>query len=132
MSGRLSSFAGNPNTALKRTGLGLLSSALPTPPRNPQTAGKADKEDRVETETTEPIADEHADVRRRFVELWNERTSGDAGDLATAWRPVATLLENHASSQADAVDPALPEEAVARRPRRALVRSEPEATRGTI
>jgi hypothetical protein len=53
----------------------------------------ADKDDRVETETTAPIADEHEDVRRRFVELWNELTSGDAGALAAAWQPVATLLE---------------------------------------
>ena len=70
----------------------------------------ADNDDRVETETTEPIADEHGDVRRRFVELWNERTSGDAGDLAAAWQPVATLLEDHASAQAEVADPALPKE----------------------
>jgi hypothetical protein len=61
----------------------------------------ADKDDRVETETTEPIADEHEDVRRRSVELWNELTSGDAGALAAAWQPVATLLENHASAQGE-------------------------------
>ena len=67
----------------------------------------ADKDDRVETGTTEPIADEHGDVRRRFVELWNERTSGDASALAAAWQPVATLLEDHASTQAEAADPAL-------------------------
>ena len=67
----------------------------------------ADKDDRVETGTTEPIADEHGDVRRRFVELWNERTSGDASALAAAWQPVATLLEDHASAQAEVADPAL-------------------------
>jgi hypothetical protein len=56
----------------------------------------ADKDERVETEieTTEPIADEHGDVRRRFVELWNERTGGDASALAADWQPVATLLED--------------------------------------
>ena len=67
----------------------------------------ADKDERVKTETAEPIADEHGDVRRRFVELWNERTSGDAGALAAAWQPVATLLENHASAQVEVADPAL-------------------------
>ena len=61
----------------------------------------ADKDDRVETETTEPIADEHEDVRRRFVELWNELTSGDGGALTAAWQPVATLLKNHAIAQGE-------------------------------
>jgi len=45
----------------------------------------ADKDDRVETETAEQIVEQHEDVRRRFVELWNERTSGDAGTLDAAW-----------------------------------------------
>ena len=67
----------------------------------------ADKDERVETETTEPIADEHGDVRRRFVELWNERTGGDASALAADWQPVATLLEDHASAAAEVADPAL-------------------------
>jgi hypothetical protein len=52
----------------------------------------ADKGDRAEAETTEPIADENEDVRRRFVELWNELTSGGAAQAA-AWQPVATLPE---------------------------------------
>ena len=69
----------------------------------------ADKDEQVETETetTEPIADEHGDVRRRFAERWNEPTSGDTGDLAEAWQPVATLLEDHASAQVEVADPAL-------------------------
>jgi hypothetical protein len=92
----------------------------------------ADKDERVKTETAEPIADEHEDVRRRFVELWNERTSGDAGTLAAAWQPVATLLENHASAQADVGDPALLREAEARRPCRPLVLSQSQSTQGTI
>ena len=67
----------------------------------------ADKDEPVETEATEPNADENGDVRRRFAELWNERTSGDAGDLAAAWQPVAVLLEDHASAQVEDADPAL-------------------------
>lgn len=67
----------------------------------------ADKDEPVETEAIEPIADEHGDVRRRFAERWNGRTSGDAGDLAEAWQPVATLLEDHASAQVEVADPAL-------------------------
>jgi hypothetical protein len=53
--------------------------------------GVADNDDRVEIETTERILDEHGDARRRFVELWNERISGDTGAdaLAAAWQPVA-------------------------------------------
>jgi len=70
----------------------------------------SEKDEPVETETTEPITDEHGDVRRRFVELWNERTSGDPSELAAAWQPVATLLEDHASTQAEVPDPASPEE----------------------
>jgi hypothetical protein len=66
----------------------------------------SDKDEPVETETTEPITDEQGDVRRRFVELWNERTSGDASALAAAWQPVATLLEDHVSAQAEVPDPA--------------------------
>ena len=46
----------------------------------------ADNDDRGKTEINEPILEEHGDVRRRFAELWNERTSGEAGavDLAAA------------------------------------------------
>ena len=66
-------------------------------------------DDRADTEITEPILDEHGDVRRRFVELWNERSSGDAGAvaLAAAWQPVENMLENHASAKADVADPVL-------------------------
>ena len=71
-------------------------------------AAMADKDD--QTETTEPIADEQADVCRRFVELWNERTGGDARALAAAWQPVSTLLEAHASARAEVADRALPTE----------------------
>ena len=70
----------------------------------------ADKDERVKTETAEPIADEHTDVRRRFVELWNERTGGDASALAADWQPVATLLEDHASAEAEVADTDLPME----------------------
>jgi hypothetical protein len=76
----------------------------------------ADNDDRVETETTEPIADEHGDVRRRFVELWNERTGGDASALTAAWQPVATLLEDHASAQAEVADPSLLREGIGETP----------------
>ena len=68
----------------------------------------ADNDDRAKTEITEPILDEHADVRRRFVELWNERTS-DTGAVAldAAWQPLASLLENHASAQRERTEPVL-------------------------
>jgi hypothetical protein len=66
-------------------------------------------DDRTETEFTEPIIDEHRDVRRRFVKLWNERTSGDTGAvaLAAAWQPVENILDNHTSAHAYAADPLL-------------------------
>jgi hypothetical protein len=66
-------------------------------------------DDRADTEITEPILDEHGDVRRRFVELWNERTSGDTGAvaLAAAWQPVENMLESHGSAQAEVADPVL-------------------------
>ena len=69
----------------------------------------ADNDDRGKTEINEPILEEHGDVRRRFAELWSERTSGEAGavDLAAAWQPVASMLKDHASAQdqnADAVE----------------------------
>jgi len=80
----------------------------------------ADTNNRAEFEITEPILQEHLDVRRRFVELWNERTSADAGavDLAAAWQPVATLLEDHATAQHVVADPGLLREG----------RDEPEGT----
>jgi hypothetical protein len=98
----------------------------------------ADNDDRAKTEITEPILDEHADVRRRFVELWNERTS-DTGAIAldAAWQPLASLLENHASAQKDRAEPVslreghddTPEETVDSRPaeeERGVIRDFPE------
>jgi hypothetical protein len=72
----------------------------------------ADNDDRGKTEINEPILEEHGDVRRRFAELWNERTSGEAGavDLAAAWQPVASMLEDHTSAQAENADAVLPRE----------------------
>jgi len=72
----------------------------------------ADSDDRPENDITDPTSDEHGDVHRRFVELWNERASGDAGALAldSAWQPIANMLENHAGAQVEGADPALPKE----------------------
>ena len=72
----------------------------------------ADSGDRPENDITDPISDEHGDVHRRFVELWNERASGDAGALAldSAWQPIANMLENHAGAQVEGAGPALPKE----------------------
>ena len=72
----------------------------------------ADHDDRGKTEINEPILEEHGDVRCRFAELWNERTSGEAGavDLAAAWQPVASMLEDHASAQDESADAVLPRE----------------------
>lgn len=55
----------------------------------------------AEDEISDPTGEEHGDVRRRFVELWNARTSDDAGAIAldSAWEPIANLLEGHASAQ---------------------------------
>jgi len=71
--------------------------------------GMADHDDPPDSDSTDPILDEHADVRRRFVELWNERTSGDAGAVAidAAWQPIADLLDGHASVDAAAAHPTL-------------------------
>jgi len=101
--------------------------------------GMADNDDRGKTEINEPIPEEHGDVRRRFAELWSERTSGEAGavDLAAAWQPVASMLEDHASAQDEGADPVLlkdghddaPEEAVDSRPaedERSVIRDFPE------
>ena len=70
----------------------------------------ADNGDRPEND--DPTSDEHGDVHRRFVELWNERASGDAGALAldSAWQPIANMLENHAGAQVEGAGPALPME----------------------
>jgi hypothetical protein len=71
----------------------------------------ADNDDGPENDITDPTSEEHGDVHRRFVELWNERTSGDAGAIAldSAWQPIANLLEGHAGGETEA-DPALPKE----------------------
>jgi len=71
----------------------------------------ADNVDGPENDTTDPTSEEHGDVHRRFVELWNERTSGDAGAIAldSAWQPIANLLEGHAGAETEA-NPALPKE----------------------
>jgi hypothetical protein len=71
----------------------------------------ADTDDGPENDVTDPTSEEHGDVHRRFVELWNERTSGDAGAIAldSAWQPIANLLEGHAGLESEA-NPALPEE----------------------
>jgi hypothetical protein len=73
----------------------------------------ADNDDRPENDITDPTSEEHGDVHRRFVELWNERTSGDEGAIAldSAWEPIANLLEGHAGVETEA-NPALPQEEV--------------------
>ena len=69
----------------------------------------ADNDERGESEINGPILEEHGDVRRRFAELWNERTSGEAGavDLAAAWQSVASMLEDHTSAQDENADAVL-------------------------
>ena len=61
----------------------------------------ADKDNGPENDITDPTSEEHGDVHRRFVELWNVRTSGDAGAIAldSAWQPIANMLENHAGAR---------------------------------
>jgi len=71
----------------------------------------ADNDDGPENDITDPTSEEHGDVHHRFVELWNERTSGDAGAIAldSAWQPIANMLEDHAGVETEA-NPALPKE----------------------
>jgi hypothetical protein len=66
-----------------------------------------DSEDRAQSEVTDPILDEHADVRRRFEQLWNRRASGDEGalDLAAAWQSLAKLLQSHTSAASTVAAP---------------------------
>lgn len=92
----------------------------------------ADNDDRGKTEVNEPILEEHGDVRRRFAELWNERTSGEAGavDLAAAWQPVASMLEDHASAQDESADAVLPREGHDDTPEEALDSRRAEGERG--
>ena len=71
----------------------------------------ADNDDGPDNDITDPTSEENGDVHRRFVELWNERTSGDAGAIAldSAWQPIANMLEGHAGVETEA-NPALPKE----------------------
>lgn len=59
------------------------------------------KDDQAVTNGTDPILDEHRDIRHRFVKLWHERACGDPGEpsLAVAWQSLANLLENHATTK---------------------------------
>jgi hypothetical protein len=72
----------------------------------------ADNDDGPENDVTDPNSEENGDVHRRFVELWNERTSGDAGAVAldSAWQPIANMLEGHAGAQLEGADPVLQRE----------------------
>jgi len=47
----------------------------------------ADHDNRAEIDITDLILAEHEDFRRRFVELWDLRHSGDPGALAVVWQP---------------------------------------------
>ena len=69
----------------------------------------ADNDEGPENVITDPTSEENGDVHHRFVELWNERTSGDAGAIAldSAWQPIANMLEGHAGAQVEGTDPAL-------------------------
>jgi len=63
----------------------------------------------AQDEVFDPAGEAHGDVRRRFVELWNVRTSGDAGAIALdlAWEPIANMLDGHASAQKGITNPDL-------------------------
>ena len=76
-------------------------------PGGPRLGGMDDNDNRAETDITDLILDEHGDFRRRFVELWDLRHSGDTGALAAAWQPLATLLEVHASAEEEIFYPVL-------------------------
>jgi len=67
----------------------------------------ADNDNRADTDITDLILDEHEDFRRRFVELWDLRPSGDTGAIAAAWQPLADLLEVHASAEEEIFYPVL-------------------------
>jgi hypothetical protein len=70
----------------------------------------ADKDNGPENDITDPTSEEHGDVHRRFVELWNVRTSGDAGAIAldSAWQSIANLLEGHAGVETEVASLVLP------------------------
>jgi len=67
----------------------------------------ADNDNGGETDITDLILDAHGDFRRRFVELWDLRASGDTDALAAAWQPLANLLEVHASAEEGILYPVL-------------------------
>jgi hypothetical protein len=92
----------------------------------------ADNDERGESEINEPILEEHGDVRRRFAELWNDRASGEGGavDLAAAWQPVASMLEDHASAQDENADAVLPMEGHDDTPEEAVDSRQAEDVRG--
>ena len=62
-----------------------------------------DKHDHSQTNGTALIPQQHQDVRRRFVKLWNQRTCGEEGEptLDAAWQALANLLENHPAKERD-------------------------------
>jgi hypothetical protein len=60
-----------------------------------------------ETDITDLILEEHGDFRRRFVDLWDLRHSGDTGALAAAWQRLANLLVVHASAEEEIFYPVL-------------------------
>ena len=66
-----------------------------------------DHDNRAETDITDLILAEHEDFRRRFVELWDLRHSGDPGAVAAIWQPLADLLEVHASAEEEIFYPVL-------------------------
>jgi hypothetical protein len=69
----------------------------------------ADNDDKTENDIAESTSEEHGDVHRRFVALWNERTSGDEGAIAleSAWQPIENMLESHADAEVEGADPVL-------------------------
>jgi hypothetical protein len=69
----------------------------------------ADNDEETENDIADPTSEEHGDVHGRFVELWNERTSGDEGAIAldSAWQPIANMLESHADAEVEGADPVL-------------------------
>jgi hypothetical protein len=90
--------------------------------------GMADSDDGAESEFTDPILDELGDIRRRFVELWNRRDSGDEGavDLAAAWAPLANLLEGHASAKPTVAALDSPEDGAGQAPKESNVEYQAE------
>jgi hypothetical protein len=56
---------------------------------------------------TDLILDEHTEFRGQFVALWDLRPSGEADKIASAWQPLADLLEVHASAEEDILYPVL-------------------------